>query len=146
LILVGDKPRSLDFLENLESIEGQRLYFDKFSLYVAGNYHLTSLGLKSLRKILSGVTSFRQNRNLCYGRGIPFKEKYRISSMVWADNMPDRECGQFCFLWSLCVFQFLQIVSEEFVIVPVFRQWDVGDPGSLNVCCVKTLKKTESVH
>lgn len=91
----GDRPRSLDFLENLESIEGQKLYYDKFSLFVINNYHLNALGLKSLRKIRSGAIGFRQNRNLCYGRNIPFKDKYQVTKMLWEQNMPDRECGEF---------------------------------------------------
>lgn len=91
---MGDRPRSIDFLENLESIEGNKLYYEKYSLYIAGNHHLTSLGLKSLKKIRSGAIGFRQNHNLCYGRNIPFAKKYKLVEVVWKENMPDRECGE----------------------------------------------------
>lgn len=82
----------MNFLENLEVIEGRERYYDKYALSVGGNYHLTSLGLKSLRKISNGAIAFRQNRNLCYGRGIPFKEKYKTKEVTWRGNMPNETC------------------------------------------------------
>ncbi|KAI6174995.1 Receptor protein-tyrosine kinase [Aphelenchoides bicaudatus] len=90
---LAGRPRSMDFLENLEIIEARNLYFDKYSLYVVGNYHMSSLGLKSLRKIRDGVVGFRQNRNLCYGFGIPFDGKYGVIGN-WSENMNERECEQ----------------------------------------------------
>lgn len=90
----------MDFLENLEIIEGRKLYFDKYSLHAVGNHHMTSLGLKSLRRIRNGVVMFRSNSNLCYGRGIPFKEKFGVNASVWINNMHGRECGK-SLIWSL---------------------------------------------
>lgn len=84
----------MDFLENLEIIESRNLYYDKYSLYVVGNYHMTSLGLKSLRKVRNGVVGFRQNRNLCYGSIIPFDKKYGVIGN-WSENMHPKECGRF---------------------------------------------------
>lgn len=92
---MSDRPRSLDFLENLEIVEGRKLYYEKYAMYVVGNYHMTSLGLKSLRKVQRGAIGFKDNRNLCYGRGIPFKQKYQVMDAMWKENMPDRECGEF---------------------------------------------------
>lgn len=90
----------MDFLENLESIEGSKLHNKRYALYVVGNYYLSSLGLKSLKKIRSGAIGFQQNQNLCYGRNIPFAKKYNIVEVAWKNNMPDWECGKNK-LWNL---------------------------------------------
>ncbi|KAI6208718.1 EGF receptor and Furin cysteine rich region and Tyrosine protein kinase domain containing protein [Aphelenchoides besseyi] len=85
------RPRSLDFLENLEIIEGRELYHKKYAMYVVGSNDLHSLGLRSMRKIRNGVIGFRQNPNLCYGREIPFKQRYGVNA-TWVNNMPEQQC------------------------------------------------------
>ncbi|KAI6218627.1 Receptor protein-tyrosine kinase [Aphelenchoides fujianensis] len=85
------RPRSLDFLENLEIIEGRKLYHKKFAMYVVGSNDLHSLGLRSLRKVRNGVIGFRSNPNLCYGSGIPFKQRYGVNAS-WTSNMAEDDC------------------------------------------------------
>ncbi|KAI6204000.1 hypothetical protein M3Y94_00622000 [Aphelenchoides besseyi] len=87
------RPRSLDFLENLEIIEGRELYHKKYAMYVVGSNDLHSLGLRSMRKIRNGVIGFRQNPNLCYGRQIPFKQRYGVNA-TWVSNMSEQQCEQ----------------------------------------------------
>lgn len=87
-------PTSLGFLENLEIIEGRNLYFDKYSMYVIGNYDLKWLGLKSLKRIKNGFISFKHNRMLCYSYHIPFEEVLGVKDSTWKANMNERECGK----------------------------------------------------
>ncbi|CAD5205875.1 unnamed protein product [Bursaphelenchus okinawaensis] len=95
----ADGPRSLDFLESLEVIEGRTLYFKKYSIYAIGNDYLQSLGLNSLRKVANGGVSLTKNKNLCYGQGIPFKKLYGIKDIVIKENMNNQTCehlGRVC--------------------------------------------------
>lgn len=89
-----NKPRSLEFLSNLEMIEGRRLYYEKFALYVIGNEDLKSLGLKSLRKIRTGHLAFTKNRNLCYGYTIAYKKLLNANETIWKENMKKEDCGR----------------------------------------------------
>ncbi|KAH7724854.1 TK/EGFR protein kinase [Aphelenchoides avenae] len=95
LISNPNKPRSLDFLSNLEMIEGRRLYYEKFALYVIGNEDLRSLGLKSLRKVRTGHVSFSRNRNLCYGYTIDYEKLLNVNQTIWKENMPPADCEAF---------------------------------------------------
>uniref|UniRef100_A0A183C6L3 receptor protein-tyrosine kinase n=1 Tax=Globodera pallida TaxID=36090 RepID=A0A183C6L3_GLOPA len=97
------KLTSLEFLSNLKVIEGRKLYFEKFALYVIGNMELTRLGLRSLKRIKNGIVSVRENRLLCYSYTIPFEQYFGIRESAWSDNMNEslcvannRVCSQTC--------------------------------------------------
>lgn len=96
LISNPNKPRSLDFLSNLEMIEGRRLYYEKFALYVIGNEDLRALGLKSLRKVRTGHLAFSKNRNLCYGYTVAYNKLLNVNQTIWKENMPKEDCGSLC--------------------------------------------------
>ncbi|KAL3085401.1 hypothetical protein niasHT_033630 [Heterodera trifolii] len=86
------KPTSLEFLSNLEVIEGRKLYFEQFALYVIGNMELTRLGLRSLKRIKNGIVTVRENRLLCYSYTIPFEKYFGIKESAWAENMNETLC------------------------------------------------------
>lgn len=79
-------------------VEGRTLYFKKYAIYVIGNNDFYSLGLKSLKKIANGGISLTQNKNLCFGRNIPFKSLFSIRDVVIKDNMNHSTCGKYTVL------------------------------------------------
>lgn len=86
-------PLTMSFLENLEMIEGRHLYFDKYSIYIIGNYFMKWMGLKSLKRVKNGLIAFKQNRLLCYSNKIPFEQVLGVKDYVWKENMNENECG-----------------------------------------------------
>jgi len=88
----SNRPTSLSFLDNLEMIEGRHLYFEKYALYVIGNPDLKWLGLRSLKRVKSGLLSFTQNTNLCYSHTIPFRSVLSVRDSAWKNNARAEDC------------------------------------------------------
>ena len=110
------KPTSLNFLENLEIIEGRRLYSEKFSLYIIGNFDLKWLGFRSLKKIKKGMVLITGNKNLCYSNPIPFDKFLDTKNTIWRLNKNESECGWLIdHLFSLYfpLFQSIQIFYRK---------------------------------
>ncbi|GMT26579.1 hypothetical protein PFISCL1PPCAC_17876, partial [Pristionchus fissidentatus] len=65
-VAADDAPmESLDFLENLEVIEGRNLFSGRQALVISKNDNLISLGLRKLKKIEKGDVIITNNVELC---------------------------------------------------------------------------------
>ena len=149
------KPNSLGFLENLEVIEGRRLYYEasananyylmelqKYALYVIGNPDLKWLGLRALRQIDTGLVSMQHNERLCYSHSVPFDRLLGVREYNWKDNMEpakcearNRKCDANC---GLPLAKGTIFFPHHFQLLP----GAVGAQGRANACVVPISART----
>uniref|UniRef100_H3DAT2 Receptor protein-tyrosine kinase n=1 Tax=Tetraodon nigroviridis TaxID=99883 RepID=H3DAT2_TETNG len=93
----------LSVFSNLQTIQGRKLYklvFRGYSLMVVKTPSLTSLGLRSLRKINDGGVYITGNKNLCYHDtvnwtlllGSSSRQQRRHKNIDIKDNRPRSDC------------------------------------------------------
>lgn len=95
---------NLSVFENLKVIRGRTLHRGAYSLTVYG-LNITSLGLRSLMEISSGLVLIHQNPRLCFMDTIPWASILRNQhqGLLQSNNTAVEECklaGMACF--SLC--------------------------------------------
>lgn len=95
---------NLSVFENLRVIRGRLLYNGAYSLIVR-NLSMSSLGLRSLTEISSGLVLLEANPNLCYLDTVPWTNIFRNSrqAILKTTNKPQNVCekeGHVCF--QLC--------------------------------------------
>ncbi|XP_054851220.1 receptor tyrosine-protein kinase erbB-2 [Eublepharis macularius] len=90
--------------QNLQVIRGRALYNGAYSLTLQ-NLSISSLGLRSLHEISSGMVLIHHNPHLCFIQNVPWEVIFRNprQMLFHNDNKPAEQCelhGQVCF--SLC--------------------------------------------
>lgn len=97
----SDALNSLQVFENLRIIRGRLLYNGAYSL-VIHNISISSLGLRSLKEISSGLVLIEGNSNLCFLDTVPWSNIFRSSrqTILTTGNKPQTTCeedGHVCF-------------------------------------------------
>ncbi|XP_071967601.1 receptor tyrosine-protein kinase erbB-2 isoform X2 [Engystomops pustulosus] len=97
----SDELKSLQVFENLRVIWGRSLYNGAYSLVIR-NLSISSLGLRSLEEISSGVVLIEGNSNLCFLDTVPWSNIFRNSRQTFlkTENKPQTTCekdGEICF-------------------------------------------------
>ncbi|XP_056403774.1 receptor tyrosine-protein kinase erbB-2 isoform X1 [Hyla sarda] len=92
---------SLRVFENLRVIRGRLLYNGAYSLVVR-NLSISSLGLRSLKEIGSGLVLIEGNSNLCFVDTVPWSNILKNSrqAILKTENKPQTTCeedGHVCF-------------------------------------------------
>uniref|UniRef100_A0A0F7Z597 Receptor protein-tyrosine kinase n=2 Tax=Crotalus adamanteus TaxID=8729 RepID=A0A0F7Z597_CROAD len=90
--------------QNLQVIRGRALYNGAYSLMLQ-NLNISSLGLRSLQEISSGMVLIHHNPNLCFIQNVPWDDIFRNprQKLFHNDNNSPEQCdlqGQVCY--SLC--------------------------------------------
>ncbi|XP_063815804.1 receptor tyrosine-protein kinase erbB-2 isoform X2 [Pseudophryne corroboree] len=92
---------NLSVFENLRVIRGRLLHNGAYSLVIR-NLSISSLGLRSLNEISSGLVLVEGNPNLCFLDTVPWPKIFQNSrqTILKTSNKPQAECeqeGQVCF-------------------------------------------------
>ncbi|XP_075033180.1 receptor tyrosine-protein kinase erbB-2 isoform X2 [Mixophyes fleayi] len=103
-IYIDSWPEELDNLsvfENLLVIRGRLLYNGAYSLVIR-NISISSLGLRSLKEVSSGLVLLEDNPTLCFLDIAPWLKIFRNQRQIIlkTNNKPQKECeqeGQMCF-------------------------------------------------
>ncbi|KAG9474106.1 hypothetical protein GDO78_004416 [Eleutherodactylus coqui] len=96
-----DALNSLQVFENLRVIRGRLLHNGAYSLVIR-NLSISSLGLRSLKEISSGLVLIEGNSNLCFLDTVPWSKILRNSrqTILMTGNKPQATCaadGNACF-------------------------------------------------
>uniref|UniRef100_A0A8D2LAW7 Receptor protein-tyrosine kinase n=1 Tax=Varanus komodoensis TaxID=61221 RepID=A0A8D2LAW7_VARKO len=80
--------------QNLQVIRGRALYNGIYSLTLQ-NLNITSLGLRSLQEISSGMVLIHHNPNLCFIQNVPWGDIFRKprQTLFQNDNKPAEQCA-----------------------------------------------------
>ncbi|XP_044152280.1 receptor tyrosine-protein kinase erbB-2 [Bufo gargarizans] len=97
----SDELNSLQVFENLRLIRGRLLYNGAYSLVIR-NLSISSLGLRSLKEVSSGIVLIEGNSNLCFLDTVPWTKIFRNSrqTILQTGNKPQTTCeeeGHVCF-------------------------------------------------
>ncbi|KRZ30093.1 Epidermal growth factor receptor [Trichinella pseudospiralis] len=74
VLVQTEKLKSLNFLRNLQKIEGRKLFDSKYALYITHSFSLQQLGTISLTSVLNGEIYIASNFDLCYIHNIPWNK------------------------------------------------------------------------
>ncbi|KAH0626879.1 hypothetical protein JD844_002155 [Phrynosoma platyrhinos] len=79
--------------QNLQVIRGRALYNGAYSLTLQ-HLNITSLGLRSLQEISSGMVLIHHNPNLCFIQSVPWGDIFRTprQTLFQYDNNPAEQC------------------------------------------------------
>lgn len=88
--------RNLSYFRNLEVIGGRQLTEYFAALYIVKT-SLTSIGLRSLRKVHSGSVSILENKHLCFADKIAWKKVMRSAAhaIMLQANRREEECCKY---------------------------------------------------
>ncbi|KAM8945846.1 receptor tyrosine-protein kinase erbB-2 [Pelodytes ibericus] len=96
-----EEANSLSVFENLRVVRGRMLQNGTYSM-VLRNLNISSVGLRSLMEISSGLVLIEANSNLCFLESIPWSRIFRNPRQVLLEtaNKPQQACaadGQVCY-------------------------------------------------
>ncbi|ELW54889.1 Receptor tyrosine-protein kinase erbB-2 [Tupaia chinensis] len=90
-----DSLSNLSVFQNLRVIRGRVLHDGAYSLTLQG-LGISSLGLRSLRELGSGLALIHRNARLCFVHTVPWGQLFRNphQALLHSANRPERECGK----------------------------------------------------